>query len=204
MSVPTSLPWFLGIASVLAALEVRRRGAVREWKLLAFVAFFAMPVVFAWHAIGVDLHNMKTVAFCGSCHVMEEHSASLTVRDDEPLSSVHYRNNYVKQETACYECHATYAMFGGVRTKVYGLRHVWANFTADVAPADIKMYRPYNNHNCLRCHETSERFRKQKKHRANERFIEDSRSNAVSCLKSGCHDLAHRIASREEADDDEW
>lgn len=39
---------------------------------------------------------------------------SLSFDDDEALSSVHYRNNYVAQETACYGCHTSYAMFAAI------------------------------------------------------------------------------------------
>ncbi len=134
---------------------------------------------------------------------MTPYVASLTFDDDEPLSSVHFRNNYVPQETACYSCHASYAMFGGVKAKVQGLRHVWVYLT-DSEKDSIALYEPYDNDNCLHCHGSSERFQKNKKHLKEENFLEKVLSGEKSCLFAGCHDMGHYWGSEDSESEEDW
>jgi len=178
-----------GLALLAVTLAPGLRGS-RGWRALGFTAFFVFPVLFAATTIPADFHHMKQVEFCGSCHVMDRHVQSLTYDDDEPLASVHYRNNYVPQETACYSCHVDYAMFGGVKAKVNGLHHVRA-FLRDPKPRKIELYEPYSNANCLHCHVNSERFREAETHAGETDFVARVSSGDLSCLSAGCHDEAH-------------
>jgi nitrate/TMAO reductase-like tetraheme cytochrome c subunit len=183
----------LAVVGLTLLVPVMRSGALRAapgWRTLAFVAFCALPVLFAASAIQANLSHMKRVEFCGSCHVMQNHVASLTYDDDEPLASVHYRNNYVEQDHACYACHVSYAMFGPVHAKVNGLRHVWA-FVTKGDRAKIELYEPYHNDNCLHCHGSSQRFREVEDHADEDAFFERVQSGQLSCLEAGCHDEGH-------------
>ncbi len=191
----------IGLGLISISLVLKRHLKSREWKYLAFLAFAVFPVLYAFGVMKQDMNSMKQVDFCGSCHVMTPYVASLTFDDDEPLSSVHFRNNYVPQETACYSCHTSYAMFGGVKAKAQGLRHVWVYLT-DSEKDSIALYEPYDNDNCLHCHGSSERFQKNKKHLKEENFLEKVRSVKKSCLAAGCHDLAHYSESEES--EEEW
>lgn len=198
----------LGMVLLLVTLWSRSASASREWRILALFAFCLFPIFFLFTALQASFHHMKEVEFCGSCHPMERYHESITYPDDEPLSSVHFRNNYVSQKTACYECHTSYAMFGGVRAKMNGMRHVWVNLTQP-NKTDIELYEPYANDNCLHCHGPSERFREADKHMdwapdddtATSDFFEAVNNGELSCLKAGCHDLGHYW--EEESDDDE-
>jgi nitrate/TMAO reductase-like tetraheme cytochrome c subunit len=178
-----------GLALLVVTLLPGLRGSP-GWRVLGFTAFFVFPALFAATTIHADLHHMKRVEFCGSCHVMDRHVQSLTYDDDEPLASVHYRNNYVSQETACYSCHVSYAMFGGTQAKVNGLHHVRA-FLRDQKPRKIELYEPYSNSNCMHCHGTSERFRESETHAGETDFETRVNSGELSCLNAGCHDEAH-------------
>ena len=191
-----------GIALLLVAVAHYRRDKPKEWRYVAFLAFCGFPLIFLGTALHANLTEMKEVEFCSTCHVMERYVESLTYDDDEPLSSVHYRNNYVPQESACYSCHTSYAMFGGLQAKTNGLRHVIA-YVRGIEADDIELYKPYSNDNCLHCHGPSERFQKAKKHTEKENFLADSESGELSCLKAGCHDLGHYWESEEE-DDEDW
>lgn len=193
----------LGTVLLLVVMTSRGLRGAPGWRVLAFAAFFATPVLFAVSALQANLHHMKTVEFCGSCHMMERYVHSLTYDDDEPLSSVHYRNNYVGQKTACYSCHVSYAMFGGVKAKVNGLHHVLA-YVSGKGEGKIELYQPYDNDNCLHCHESSERFLKAEEHTAEESFVSRVQSGALSCLQSGCHDEGHYWDGKyDEADTEE-
>ena len=180
----------LGVILLLVVTGSRALRGAPGWRLLAFVAFLALPVLFVVSSLQANLHHMKTVEFCGSCHVMERYVGSLTYDDDEPLSSVHYRNNYVSQGTACYSCHVSYAMFGGAKAKLNGIHHVIANVRGK-GRGKIELYEPYNNGNCLHCHGTAQRFLEVEDHQAEENFLANVKSGALSCLQSGCHDEGH-------------
>ncbi len=189
----------LGLILVAVTLTLKRDEKGREWKLLAFLSYFVFPVLFSIGVIEGKFQQMKKVEFCGSCHTMTDHILSLTIDDDEPLSTVHFRNNYVPQETACFSCHTDYAMFGSYEAKIRGLRHIWAYLTKCRIDS-LKLYKPYNNRNCLHCHENSVRFRKNKHHRKTEKMLARLASGEVSCLDAGCHDEGHYIESDEDED----
>ena len=193
----------IGLGLIAISLVLKRHLKSREWKYLAFLAFAVFPVLYAFGVMKQDMNSMKQVDFCGSCHVMTPYVASLTFDDDEPLSSVHFRNNYVPQETACYSCHTSYAMFGGVKAKAQGLRHVWVYLT-DSEKDSIALYEPYDNDNCLHCHGSSERFQKNKKHLKEENFLEKVLSGEKSCLFAGCHDMGHYLGSEDSESEEDW
>jgi cytochrome c nitrite reductase small subunit len=180
----------LGVALLLLVTRSRALRAAPGWRLLVFIAFVAVPILFLVSSIQANLHHMKTVEFCGSCHVMERYVGSLKYDDDEPLSSVHFRNNYVDQKTACYGCHVSYAMFGGVKAKFNGLHHVIANVRGE-GRGKIELYEPYSNGNCLHCHGSSQRFLAVEDHLAEDNFVARVQSGQLSCLQSGCHDEGH-------------
>lgn len=194
----------VGLTLIAVLFIVRRQGKSREWKLLAFLGFAVFPVLYAFGVVNEDMNSMKQVEFCGSCHIMTPYIASLTFDDDEPLSSVHYRNNYIPQETACYSCHTSYAMFGGVKAKVSGLRHIWVYLT-NPDKDTLALYETYDNDNCLHCHSPSERFQNNKKHLKEEDFLVKVRSGEKSCLSAGCHDMGHYLETDDsESDEEDW
>ena len=192
----------VGLGLIAIALVLKKQEKGREWKLIAFIAFAIFPLLYAFGVTDQNMDSMKQVEFCGSCHNMTPYVESLTEDDDELLASVHFRNNYVPQETACYSCHTSYAMFGGMKAKAQGLRHVWVYLT-DSEKDSIALYEPYDNDNCLRCHSSSERFQKNKQHNNEKNLLKEMRSGATSCLTAGCHDVAHHFES-EESEEEEW
>jgi hypothetical protein len=65
-------------------------------------------------------------------------------------------------DEACYTCHTNYAMFGGFRAKIHGLKHVFVHSLGTPPPPEaIKLYDPYDNRECLHCHESRPRLRKE-------------------------------------------
>jgi cytochrome c-type protein NapC len=69
------------------------------------------------------------------------------------LAAAHFQNHRVPADEACYTCHTNYAMFGGMKAKIGGLRHIYVYYLGKPPqPADIKLYEPYNNRECLHCH----------------------------------------------------
>ena len=165
----------------------------RQWPRLTLtgrvamggLVFAALPLIYGFAVILNGLQSMKSVTFCGSCHVMQPYVLSLDAGDEESLPAIHYQNNWVPRENACYDCHSEYGMFGDLKAKLNGLKHVYVNYVPG-PPSEIKLYLPYRNDDCLHCHGPSKRFREWEDHMDNEQEI---KSGETSCLD--CHDLGH-------------
>lgn len=182
-------------AAVLACLGVMNlillAVYLHAWTRMTGVGRLAFGgVVFAWFPLfwgaAIMLHglnDMKRVEFCNSCHPMEAYVASLTVEDADSLPASHYRNNRIPQKTACYSCHSEYGMFGDVKAKLTGLKHVWVHYFGET-PEKIELYKPYANRDCLRCHGTAQNYLDM-----HEDDLEDIRTGASNCLE--CHDVGH-------------
>ncbi len=162
-------------------------------KVVLFFALGIFPLVWGGAAFTYNFERIKDVEFCATCHAMSGHVQSLSVNDPEPLSALHYQNNYVPQETACYFCHTGYTWFGPIKGKINGIRHVWVNYFAGV-PDKLELYEPYPNRDCLRCHGKSRRFKEQPVHnRRDGEQMKQLMDGSFSCLTAGCHDLAHLL-----------
>ena len=158
---------------------------------LGGLTFAVFPLAWGFAVILHGLNSMKSVEFCNSCHVMEAYVASMKVDDPESIPAVHYLNNWVPQEQACYDCHSEYSMFGDIKAKFNGLKHVYVNFIGG-PPSEIKLYQPYRNKDCLRCHGPAKRFLESEDHVDD---MEDIQSGELSCLD--CHDVGHVLAKED-------
>jgi nitrate/TMAO reductase-like tetraheme cytochrome c subunit len=160
---------------------------------LAGLVFLFIPV--AWGAaVTLDgINSMTSVEFCGSCHIMDPYLESLEIDDPDAVPATHYQNNWVPRETACYDCHTEYSMFGDVKAKINGLKHVWVNYLGEKpAQGQIKLYGVYANRDCLQCHGPAKSFRESDAHVDD---LEDLLSGEYSCLE--CHDVIHEIKEAE-------
>src|SRR5262245_66683058 len=81
-------------------------------KILAFVALLVFPVLAGGLGATAHLEHSKTTAFCLSCHVMDDYGKSLRIDDRSLIPAVHYQNNLVPRDQACYTCHTNYTMYG--------------------------------------------------------------------------------------------
>jgi hypothetical protein len=74
--------------------------------------------------------------------------------------------------------------------KLHGLRHIYVQyFGTPMQP--IQLYDPYNNRECLHCHAGARSFENDT-HIA---LMDQIKSNQLSCVSSGCHDMVHNAAS---------
>jgi cytochrome c-type protein NapC len=176
---------FVG-AGVLSAYTVGR--------VVLLVGLLALPVLLSAGNISYGFHQSSTTAFCLSCHEMRPHGKSLFVESRQALAAVHYQNRLVDRETVCYSCHKDYAMFGDVKAKLNGLRHVWAHYIAGV-PKKIELYQPYPNSNCLHCHDDMRRFVEGPAHKP---VLSALYAGTTSCLS--CHRIAHDMAKVDAGD----
>jgi cytochrome c-type protein NapC len=184
----------LGITIFLLVMLI----AKPEWtrapggKIAAFVAIVLAPAL-AVFAGGVDhLERSKRTEFCLSCHVMQQYGKSLHVDDSEFIPAVHYQNNYVPRDEACYTCHTDYVLYGTLRSKVRGMRHLAVQYFGSI-PDTVRLYKPYRNRECLHCHGGARKFLKAGAHRGEEGFFAAVTSEKRSCMEAGCHDVAHNV-----------
>ncbi len=190
-----SLPLFEGgltvfilLLALLIVAIIKRPGVVnhRGGRILVFSIFLVMPILALVAGTSTHLEKSKTTAFCLSCHVMEPYGKTLLIDDsDEYLPASHYQNNRITRDHACYSCHTTYTMFGDVRAKMNGFKHLLVNYVGTL-PDEIELYEPYDNRECLHCHDDGRDFED-----VHEDDREDLITGETSCLE--CHDLAHPI-----------
>ena len=152
---------------------------------LGGVVFALMPLVYGFGVVTHGLNSMKSVQFCGSCHVMDPYVLSLESDDKESLPALHYQNNWVPQKNACYDCHSEYSMFGDVKAKLSGLKHVYVNYVSG-PPEEIVLYQTYRNNDCLFCHGSAKNYLIDEDHIDNQ---EEIKTGETSCLD--CHDVGH-------------
>ena len=176
-------------AIALIALLVLRPSltAARGGRILAFLGFLVLPVLATAMGLSAHLEQSKSTEFCLSCHVMEPYGASLRVDDAAFLPAQHFQNNRIPRDRACFTCHTDYALFGDVKAKLRGLRHVYVNYLGEI-PDQIALYEPYNNRECLHCHAGARSFEESELHRD---MRAELGANETSCLD--CHDMAHEV-----------
>ncbi len=127
--------------------------------------------------------------FCLSCHEMQPYGQSLFADDRKALSAVHFQDRLVTRDNACYACHTDYALFGDVKAKLNGLKHVYVHYLGKV-PEKMALYQPYPNDNCLHCHDDARGFIEAPAHKGVSQQIA---SGELSCLK--CHTVGHDMAA---------
>lgn len=178
----------LVIALVVAALGLVgfRRLARTVWGRVALlVAAALLPVSVSLAGLRGGVAESSRTRFCLSCHEMGNHGRSLFVENPRALAAVHYQNRLIDRDTACFSCHTDYAMFGDIKAKLNGLRHVSVHYLG-IVPDKFALYQPYPNRNCLHCHEDGRRFIEAIPHQP---VMGKMESNETSCLT--CHNVAH-------------
>ncbi|HTB60659.1 MAG TPA: NapC/NirT family cytochrome c [Polyangia bacterium] len=197
LPVPVILALAAGIG--LVALLFFGAGALAGHtvgRLVLLVGLLALPLLLSAANFSYGVHQSSRTQFCLSCHEMQDHGKSLFVDSKQALAAFHYQNRLVDRDTVCYSCHKDYAMFGDVKAKLNGLRHVWAHYVTGV-PKKIELYKPYPNSNCLHCHEDARSFVDAPAHRP---VLGALSAGSISCLT--CHRIAHDMAKVET--DDFW
>jgi hypothetical protein len=204
--MPASVIVLFCLGAALIALFVGFRAQLtrsREGKILAFVALFALPVMAAWTGFSEHMDRAESTQFCLSCHVMGDFGKTLYIDDPSFIPAAHFQNNRIPRDRACYTCHTEYTMFGGVKAKVRGLRHLYVQYIVGAPkPEAIKLYDPFPNSECLHCHLGARIFEQASPHNKTAGLLDSIKSNKLSCVSSGCHEFVHNVASLK--DDTFW
>jgi len=118
---------------------------------------------------------------------MKPYFESLHVDDTEFLPAVHWQKRFVPRDQACYTCHTTYTMFGGLKAKLTGLKHMWVNYFGEI-PEKLELYEPYNDRACLHCHGGARIFEEREQHRE---VMGELASGEINCRE--CHEKIHPV-----------
>ncbi len=179
----------LAAIALIALVALRPSlSAARGGRILAFIAFFVLPVLVTWLGASAHLEQSKSTEFCLSCHVMEPYGKSLYVDDPSFVPASHFQNTRIARDHACFTCHTDYTLFGDYKAKLRGLRHVYVYYLGEV-PEKIALYEPYRNRECLHCHAGARSFEESELHLE---IRAELASNETSCLE--CHDTVHEVA----------
>ncbi len=191
----------LGVGILLLAWIAAKPDITRQagGRVLAFLAIFALPALGASMGFTTQLEHFKKREFCASCHTMDEYHRSLLVDDDEFIPALHFQNNWVPQDKACYTCHTNYGPFGDAKSKFRGLRHVLVQYFGSI-PDTLHLYAPYKNRECLHCHGGGRKFEAESAHHEGDTTFVALMEDRMSCTTSGCHDVAHNVDELGEVD----
>ena len=192
---PALLVLLILFSAVLIGVLVFRPSitATAGGRMLAFLVLFLLPLLCLALGVNSEMERSKSTRFCLSCHVMEPYGRSLHVDDSNYLAAAHFQNHRGPADDACYTCHTNYAMFGGIRAKFHGLRHVYVQYLGTVKQP-LHLYDPYNNRECLHCHLGARSFEEGAVHNADPDLLPAVKANKISCVSSGCHDTVHNTS----------
>ncbi|MGE5185326.1 MAG: NapC/NirT family cytochrome c [Acidobacteriota bacterium] len=186
-------------AAVLSALLlvwflVARPHLSRTTKIILLFAIGIFPITTAMTGNYAGFEATTKREFCGSCHVMRPYKLDSENPQSTSLAARHARNDLFG-DANCYACHADYGMFGTIKTKAGGMRHVYEyalhyrNMPLEEAKEKIHIRSPFKNSTCMHCHSTENPGWMNVKEHAS--LLDRVRSNAVSCASEGCHGPAH-------------
>lgn len=166
----------------------------RAGRLAMLLGVLCLPFAALFTGATHAYDQSSSTEFCLSCHEMQRHGTSMFLDDPTVLPAVHYQSRLVDRDHACFECHTNYAMFGNLRAKVDGLRHVWVHYMEE-PPQKFELYEPYPNRNCLHCHDDARDFIEAAPHRDQ---LAALYGGEVSCLE--CHKSGHGLPRLDEGE----
>lgn len=159
---------------------------------LHLLSLCVIPVFILFLGNFVAYEEAKELSFCASCHpVMDPYVNDLKDSKSTTLAAKHNQRRVI-QEAQCYACHVGYGINGTGTAKINGLIHLYKFFTGTYTHP-IKLYQPFSNSNCLRCHLGGKKFEANENHVG---VMELLTSGGMSCMD--CHGPVHptQVASQ--------
>jgi|TARA_B100002003_G_scaffold180461_1_gene168472 nitrate/TMAO reductase-like tetraheme cytochrome c subunit len=186
----------LCIGQVILKIQLKKgRGETRMWmvstvsgvvlfKWLTFGSLFAAPAVVTGMANYHVFEGTKEVSSCANCHVMRPIVNDMRNPDSQTLAARHYKNRWIASKQ-CFTCHADYGLHGSMKAKTDGFRHL-VKYTTGLYEEPIEFKGRYNNGNCLKCHEGTDKWEAVSSHQAIRPKLGNS---SISC--TNCHGIPH-------------
>jgi cytochrome c-type protein NapC len=164
----------------------------RGGRLVLLAGACILPLIVSGGGVALGVENSGRTTFCLECHEMQDYGKSLFADNRQALAAVHYQDRQINRKHTCYACHTNYALFGDIKAKLNGLRHVWVHYLGEI-PQPVKIYEPYPNNNCLHCHDDARRYLQAPEHKGK---FDDFAHDRQSCLE--CHNVAHDMQAVKE------
>jgi cytochrome c-type protein NapC len=183
---------FALLCAVVLFFAVDKLPGTRGGWVAVILCVGILPALATTSGTSYAVKASSTTEFCLECHEMGDYGRSLFVDDRTVLPATHYQNRLVDRDSACYACHTNYAMFGDVKAKLNGLKHVYVHYLGEI-PTELELYEPYPNYNCLHCHEDGRRYIEAAPHADK---LEVLASGETSCLE--CHGRGHALEQVDE------
>jgi len=156
-------------------------------KALAFVALCVLPAVCLRGGLTIHVQQSEQTKFCISCHSMENYGKSLYLDDPSYIPAQHFQNHRVPADMACFSCHADYTIYGPFKDKLRGVHRIYEQYLGRPSQT-IQLPGGYKNQQCLHCHLGARKFEENPIHMA---MMDSLKSNEMSCVSGGCHDMVH-------------
>lgn len=116
------------------------------------------------------------------------------------IPTIDLQNNFVPRDHGCFACHTDDLMFGDYRAKWRGVHHLWVQYFGTVLrPADIQLYTPSNNRECLHCHAGARTYEEASHHLKDPNMRALAAANKLSCMSSDYDDIVHDLEALKDA-----
>jgi len=179
----------LGIVVSLIFFRGRQTEGNALWLHLLTLAVFPLFLI----PIGnfAVFESATRVPFCGTCHlVMKPYVDDLHDAKSPSLAAAHFQQRSMPG-TECYTCHSDYGIHGTYAAKLEGMRHVYKYWTSTYT-LPIKLYAPFSNELCLKCHNGAKAFMAQAIHLDDDNKVSsDLLTDDTNCTQ--CHGPAHQL-----------
>jgi nitrate/TMAO reductase-like tetraheme cytochrome c subunit len=197
-SITTYMSILILVIVIVTIIFERRRAPPSTLNLLRFTGLLVLPIFTMFLGSFATFEGSKKVEFCHSCHsAMDPYVNDMRNKASTTLASLHYNNRYIQTEQ-CYQCHADYGVWGTIKAKATGLRHLyyWIRNTETArGEKQITLYGHYRNEMCLHCHAGSQRFLKAEDglhlDMANDFLVNDPITGEPKTFCLDCHGPAH-------------
>lgn len=149
-------------------------------KVVLMILLFAFPTASVGTANYFLFEDTKHVDSCGQCHTMRPMVEDMRDPHSQTLAARHYKFHWIQKDN-CFQCHTDYGLHGDVQAKMDGLRHLLKYVTRTYDEPLAYRRRPYNNANCLRCHEGVAAWEAVSSHRILRERLQRSETSCTSC-----------------------
>jgi cytochrome c nitrite reductase small subunit len=156
--------WILILAFSLPTIFLAGVALVRGRLLTSLPSGLLLLPVFGY-VLGdlLILEESKRVGFCGSCHETMGPLVESLGGGSPSLAAFHFQRGAISHETACYECHSGYGIWGDLRAKRAGFQHM-INTVIGRYHFPLETAGAVDLDACLSCHAEAKPFRAAEAH----------------------------------------
>src|SRR5262249_24465685 len=131
--------------AAIVSVGLATLSAAALWKLLALMAFVALPAATVAVANYHTFEGGHEVQACARCHIMLPMVNDMKDAASDTLAARHFKNHWIPKDQ-CFQCHSDYGLAGNLEAKLTGFRHL-ARYTTRTYHEPIASRTTYNNAN---------------------------------------------------------